>query len=70
MANPLDAITAIHNAPRKDIAGIDAAALGAARGAAGLEATLQRFRFLNEVVALHAHGEESLSSRHLKRSHR
>jgi hypothetical protein len=58
MASPLDAITAIHNALRKDIEGIDAAALGAARGAAGLEATVQRFRFLNEVLVLHAHGEE------------
>jgi hypothetical protein len=58
MANPLDAITAIHNALRKDIEGIDAAALGAARGAAGLEATVQRFRFLNEVLVWHANGEE------------
>jgi hypothetical protein len=58
MANPLDAITAIHNAFRKDIKVIDAAALGAARGTAGLEATLQRFRFFNEVLVWHASGEE------------
>jgi len=58
MAHPLDAITAIHNALRKDIAGIDAAALGAARGGSGLEATVQRFRFLNEVLVWHANGEE------------
>ena len=58
MANPLDAITAFHNAFRKDIEVIDAAALGAARGTAGLEATLQRFRFFNEVLVWHASGEE------------
>jgi hypothetical protein len=58
MAHPLDAITAIHNAFRRDIEGIDAAALGTARGTAGLEATLERFRFLNEVLVWHAKGEE------------
>jgi hypothetical protein len=58
MASPLDAITAIHNAFRRDIEGIDAAALGTARGRPGLEATLQRFRFLNEVLVWHAKGEE------------
>ena len=48
MAGPIDAITAIHNAFRKDMEGIDAAALGAARGTPGLEAALARFRFCNE----------------------
>ena len=32
MAGPIDAIRAIHNAFRKDMEGIDAAALGTARG--------------------------------------
>jgi hypothetical protein len=58
VANPLDAITAIHNAFRRDIEGIDAAALGTARGTAGLGAALERFRFLNEVLVWHAKGEE------------
>jgi hypothetical protein len=58
MAGPIDAITAIHNAFRKDMEGIDAAALGAARGTPGLEATLERFRFFNEILVAHAHGEE------------
>jgi hypothetical protein len=58
MTGPIDAITAIHNAFRKDMEGIDAAALGAARGTPGLEATLERFRFLNEILVVHAHGEE------------
>jgi hypothetical protein len=37
---------------------IDAAALDAARGKPGLEATVERFRFFNEVLEWHAHGEE------------
>jgi hemerythrin-like domain-containing protein len=58
MATPLDAITAIHNAFRRDIADIDRAALETARGSAGLEATVERFRFFNEVLVFHAAGEE------------
>jgi hypothetical protein len=56
MAEPLDAIRAIHNAFRRDVAVIDAAALKAARGkpAPGLE----RFRFFNEILVWHARGEE------------
>ena len=37
---------------------IDEAALAAARGAPGLAATVERFRFFNEVLVWHAHGEE------------
>jgi hypothetical protein len=58
MAEPLDAITAIHNAFRRDMAEIDAAALDSARGKPGLEPTIERFRFLNEVLVWHAEGEE------------
>ena len=58
MTGPIDAITAMHNGFRKDMEGIDAAALGAARGAPGLEAELERYRFFNEILAWHAHGEE------------
>ena len=58
MTGPIDAITAFHNAFRKDMAGIDATALAMARGKAGLEAQLERFRFCNEVLVWHAHGEE------------
>jgi hypothetical protein len=58
MAGPIDAIKAIHNAFRKDMEGIDAAALGAARGTPGLGAALERFRFFNEILVVHAHGEE------------
>ena len=58
MTSPIDAVRAIHNAFRRDIALIDAAALDAARGKPGLEATVERFRFFNEVLEWHAHGEE------------
>jgi hypothetical protein len=58
MAEPLDAVTAMHNAFRRDMAIIDAAALGSARGNPGLEETVERFRFFNEVLVWHAHGEE------------
>jgi hypothetical protein len=58
MTGPIDAVRAIHNAFRRDIALIDAAALDAARGKPGLEATVERFRFFNEVLEWHAHGEE------------
>ena len=58
MVGPIDAVVAIHNAFRADMAGIDAAALGAARGTPGLETTVERFRFFNEVLEWHAHGEE------------
>jgi hemerythrin-like domain-containing protein len=58
MAGPIDAVVAIHNAFRRDIAIIDSAALDAARGRPGLSATVERFRFFNEVLEWHAHGEE------------
>src|SRR5450432_1775825 len=58
MAGPIDAVVAIHNAFRTDMALIDAAALDVARGKPGLEATVERFRFFNEVLEWHAHGEE------------
>jgi hypothetical protein len=58
MAGPIDAVTAIHNAFRRDMAGIDAAALDSARGKPGLMAAIERFRFFNEVLVWHAHGEE------------
>ncbi len=58
MAGPIDAVLAIHNAFRRDMNLIDAAALDSARGKPGLEATVERFRFFNEVLEWHAHGEE------------
>jgi hypothetical protein len=58
MVGPIDAVVAIHNAFRADMANIDAAALAAARGDADAEETVERFRFFNEVLVWHAHGEE------------
>jgi hemerythrin-like domain-containing protein len=58
MTGPIDAIMAIHNAFRRDMAAIDAAALEAARGTPGLATTIERFRFFNEILDWHAHGEE------------
>lgn len=58
MAGPIDAVRAIHNAFREDMRLIDTAALEAAQGRPGLEATVERFRFFNEVLEWHAHGEE------------
>jgi hemerythrin-like domain-containing protein len=58
MAEPLDAIKAIHNAFRADITRIDTAALETARGKKGLTPTIERFRFFNEILVWHADGEE------------
>ena len=58
MTEPLDAIMAIHNAFRHDMSIIDTAALQTARGKPGLASTIERFRFFNEVLVWHAHGEE------------
>jgi hypothetical protein len=60
MAGPIDGVVAIHNAFRADIERIDTAALEAARGKPGLEATIERFRFFNEVLEWHAQGEDSI----------
>lgn len=58
MTGPIDGVLALHNAFRRDMELIDAAALDSARGKPGLETTVERFRFFNEVLAWHAHGEE------------
>ena len=58
MAEPLDAVMAIHNAFRRDMDIIDTAALDSARGKPGLAPIVERFRFFNEVLVWHAQGEE------------
>jgi hypothetical protein len=62
MAGPTDAVVALHNAFRHDIELIDTAALESARGMPGLDATVERFRFLNEVLEWHAQGEDAVIS--------
>jgi hypothetical protein len=58
MVVPLDAVKVFHNAFRHDMALIDTAAHNSARGKPGLEPTVERFRFFNEVLVWHARGEE------------
>src|SRR5512138_1136789 len=58
MAEPLDAIKAMHNAFRLDMTRIDAAALESARGNKGLSKVIERLGFFNEMLVWHAHGEE------------
>lgn len=58
MTSPIDAVVAMHNAFRADIGTIDTAALGAAGGKPGLDQTVARFQFMNEVLVWHADGEE------------
>jgi hemerythrin superfamily protein len=58
MTQPIDVIPVFHHAFRNDMQLIDAAALDAARGKAGLAVTVERFRFFNEVLVWHADGEE------------
>jgi hypothetical protein len=59
MVEPVDIIRAFHNAFRNDMKQIDAAALDSARGKEGLAATIERFRFFNEMLVWHADGEEA-----------
>ena len=56
MVEPVDGIFAVHNAFRRDMEQIDAAAFETARGKVGLTATIERFRFLNEILDWHAKG--------------
>jgi hypothetical protein len=58
MTELIDSVLAIHNAFRCDMKSIDAAALGAAQGKPGLKPVIERFRFFNEILVWHAHGEE------------
>jgi hypothetical protein len=62
MPGPINAVLAIHNAFRHDMELIDTAALESARGKPGLAATVERFRFFNEVLEWHAHGEDAVIS--------
>lgn len=58
MAVPLDAIRAIHNAFRKDMALMDEASVNAAQGRGDPGLVLKRYKFFNEVLVWHAIGEE------------
>jgi hemerythrin-like domain-containing protein len=58
MAVPLDAVRAIHNAFRKDLSAMDAAANAAVRQGGSLDPVLNRYHLFNEVLVWHAAGEE------------
>jgi hypothetical protein len=59
MPEPVDVILAIHHAFRKDMESIDAAAFDMAKGKPGHDATIERYRFFNEILVWHAKGEEA-----------
>jgi hypothetical protein len=59
MAEPVDAIRAFHHAFRNDMERIDTAAYNSAKGKEGLEGTIGRYRFFNEMLVWHAKGEEA-----------
>jgi hypothetical protein len=58
MTEPLDRVSAIHTALRNDMKRIDIAAMGRVWGREGMAPTIERFRFLREVLGWHARGEE------------
>jgi len=58
MPVPIDAIRAIHNAFRSDMAAMDEAANSAAHDSGNLGPVLKRYNFFNEVLVWHALGEE------------
>jgi iron-sulfur cluster repair protein YtfE (RIC family) len=58
MPVPLDAIRAIHNAFRSDMAAMDKSANSAAHNSGNLDVVLKRYNFFNEVLVWHAVGEE------------
>jgi hypothetical protein len=59
MPEPVDAIRAFHHAFRNDLERIDTAAYNSAKGMEGLDSTIGRYRFFNEMLVWHAKGEEA-----------
>jgi iron-sulfur cluster repair protein YtfE (RIC family) len=58
MPAPLDAITVIHNAFRRDMTEIDEAAYKVAKHGGDLSPVLDRLQFHSQILMLHAEGEE------------
>ena len=58
MVMPLDAITVIHNAFRRDLTEIDEAVYKVARHGGDLSPLVDRLQWFSEVLDLHAQGEE------------
>jgi hemerythrin-like domain-containing protein len=57
--DPLDLILVAHEAFRRDLAEIDRAARAAAHGDHDLDAVIDRHQFYGEMLAWHAHGEDT-----------
>lgn len=57
--NPVDLITVAHRAFRRDLANIDAAALGAARDGHDASDVIERIGFFSEMLSWHANGEDA-----------
>ena len=58
MPAPLDAITVIHNAFRRDMPEIDEAAYKVAKHGGDLSPVLDRLQFHSQILISHAEGEE------------
>lgn len=58
MVTPLDAITVIHNAFRRDLTEIDEAVYKVARHGGDLSPLVDRLQWFSQILALHAQGEE------------
>lgn len=58
MPAPLDAVTAIHNALRRDMTEIDEAAYNIAKHGGDLSPVLDRLQFHSQILSIHAEGEE------------
>jgi len=67
VARPLDAVSAFHNAFRRDIARIDQAAVAWARDGGAPPSDLERYRFFNEALVWHANGEEAVVFPYIER---
>ena len=60
MESPIDVITAIHRAFRRDMSAIDDAAYVAAASDGNLAPAVERLRFFSEILKWHADGEDEL----------
>ena len=58
MVAPLEAVTVIHNAFRRDLTEIDEAVYKVARRGGDLSPLIDRLRWFSQVLDLHAQGEE------------
>ena len=58
MVAPLDAVTVVHNAFRRDLTEIDEAVYKVARHGGDLSPLIDRLHWFSQIIDLHAQGEE------------